>query len=160
MSANSVNYKLVLADLENRIQKLQTAAEAIREILTITEGSSMPSSTTSLPLNSNRNSDTVTDAAATETYNGLSIADAAKKYLRKVRHPLSAKSITDGLEESGYKHASGDFVNTVRSALHRELKKEHTELIRRHSGSFALAEWYPETREDNRENEAPETIDE
>ena len=37
MSTNPIDYRAVLTDIENRIAKLQSAADAIKEILAIVE---------------------------------------------------------------------------------------------------------------------------
>ncbi len=68
---------------------------------------------------------------------GLSITEAAKKYLNMVKRPRNAKDIARALKAGGNLSTSPHFLTIVRSALKRD---SDFEKVKREWG---LAEWYP-----------------
>jgi hypothetical protein len=54
-----------------------------------------------------------------DAFFGLSIGEAAKKYLGIVKRKPSIGEIADALDRGGLPHASGDFVGTVTTMLGR-----------------------------------------
>ena len=86
MSTNPIDYRAVLTDIENRIAKLQSAADAIKEILAIVEvapatpGASGP-------------------GAGSDDFFGMSIGDATKKHLSNAKRKQNIFEIVKALEE-------------------------------------------------------------
>jgi hypothetical protein len=72
-----------------------------------------------------------------DSFFGLTIADAAKKYLNAMKKPVSARAIAEALLAGGWKSAARNPIDNVRSTLSR---MPAFVLI---SGEFGLSEWYP-----------------
>ena len=81
-----------------------------------------------------------TAAHAPDEYYGLSVADAAKKYLRTMRRKLTNKEIAEGLDSVGYIHNSKDLPNNVGTALWRAEHQGDQDLVR-HGRYWLLTEW-------------------
>jgi len=74
---------------------------------------------------------------ASDEFFGLSIKEAARKYLTMMKRKQSTKNIAAVLERGGLQHASKNFTTTVYSVLVRQ-----SEFVRV-GGDWSLAEWYP-----------------
>lgn len=72
-----------------------------------------------------------------DSFFGLTIAEAAKKYLGAIKKTASVRAISDALIAGGLKSAAKNPVENVRSTLSR---MPAFVLI---NGEFGLAEWYP-----------------
>lgn len=138
MTANMIDYRAVLEDIESKIKKLQAAADAIREMVSITDAAPVAGS-------SGQN-------VSAGMFFNMSIADATEKYLDSVKRPKSIPEIARALEEGGFPHTSKDFTSNVRSALFREVKKPDTKIVRRDDGDYGLVSWYRGLR--SKENRA------
>ena len=80
-----------------------------------------------------------------DAFFGLSIGEAAKKYLGIVKRKQSIREIAEALDRGGLPHASGDFVGTVSTMLRRHATKD-AELVRVGRGDWGLAGWYGNRR--------------
>jgi hypothetical protein len=145
-------YEKALADMKADRGKLDDAISAMERLLGI-EGAppsdSAPNSSISRP-------DTTLRA---DTFFGMGIVPAAKKYLRMKREPLTTAQLRAGLEAGGLKHTSKDFTNTLGAVLYRDAEKTG-ELVRV-KNTWGLKEWYPglrkssqgKSKQDESENE-------
>ncbi|MEK7405726.1 MAG: hypothetical protein AAB225_11515 [Acidobacteriota bacterium] len=125
-------------DVEARIQHLQTVLETLRQLRAMADGTAV-----SLP-------PTVARAGgeaeiAHDTFFGMTIAEAARKYLGIVKASKSTGEIAAALEQGGLKHASEDFGTTLRSIIGRR-----EEFIRVPNGDWGLTEWYPGMRKEKK----------
>ena len=73
-----------------------------------------------------------------DSFFGMTIADAAKKYLSMVKATKSTAVIAEALERGGLKHSSKSFPTTLRSIL-----GPREDFTRVPNGDWGLAEWYP-----------------
>ena len=80
-----------------------------------------------------------------DAFFGLSIGEAAKKYLGIVKRKQSIREIAEALDRGGLPHASGDFVATVATMLRRHATKD-SDLVRVGRGDWGLAGWYGNRR--------------
>lgn len=80
-----------------------------------------------------------------DAFFGLSIGEAAKKYLGIIKRKQSLREITDALDRGGLPHASGNFLGTVATMLGRHAKKD-PDLVRVGRGDWGLAGWYGNRR--------------
>lgn len=80
-----------------------------------------------------------------DAFFGLSIGEAAKKYLGIIKRKQSIREIAEALDRGGLPHASGDFVATVATMLSRHAKKDG-DLVRVGRGDWGLAAWYGNRR--------------
>ena len=83
-----------------------------------------------------------------DTFFGLSIADAIKKYLGMVRRPQRASEIARAIEQGGLLHSSTNWVNTVQATLSRQKG-----VIVKLPNGWGLAEWYPGRNFDKRRSQ-------
>jgi hypothetical protein len=127
----AVDYNAVLADIEARIARLQTAAETVREILSAAGGPSNGSSPGGGPPGSTR----------PDAFLGKSIPDATKKHLETVREKQSTQAVIDALAKGGLPRAK---YSTVYAILRRR-EKQVGDIINM-KGDWALQEWYPNYR--------------
>lgn len=137
MSTETIDYAAVLADLEAKREALDAAIVAIRLMpglgpfpASIAPGAGLGAAGPS--------------AAAMEAadipqgaFLGLSISDAARKYLDAVKKKQSTKQIADALIRGGVHSTSGNFTTIVYSVLGRQSD------IVRVGGDWGLAIWYP-----------------
>lgn len=132
MSSQSIDYEAVLADLKARRDQLNSAIAAIELI----SGSGAISSSVQVPGQSG--------AAKIEpdSFFGLTIVDAAKKYLGMMKRPQGTQGITDALKDGGYLFTSEQPVQTVASVLARSDSKGG-DIVRVGKGMWGLPEWYP-----------------
>ena len=80
-----------------------------------------------------------------DAFFGMSIGEAAKKYLSMVKKKQSIREIADALDSGGLPHASGDFAGTVATMLRRHANKD-PELVRVGRGDWGLSAWYGNRR--------------
>lgn len=127
-----VDYTAVLADLEAKRDKLDAAIEAIRLV------SGMGASTGSSVEGKRVGSDT--QDLSDDAFFGMSVPDAAKKYLGIVRKTKSTKEIAEALLKGGMPSRSQNFSNTVYMGLLREEKAGGVTKV---GTKWGLASWYP-----------------
>jgi hypothetical protein len=121
-------YDAAIADVQARIEKLQITLETLRQLRGQADGSP---ALAGAPRNSEAE-------VQHDTFFGMTIGDAASKYLTMTKSTKSTAEISAALEMGGLKHSSKDFPTTVRSVLgHR------SDFLRVPNGDWGLAEWYP-----------------
>ena len=123
-------YDAAIADVEARIRSMQMALDTLRQLRASALGEPAPApGTVSRPPEAEVQHD---------TFFGMTIADAARKYLTMMKATKSNSDIAAALEQGGLKHSSKDFPSNVRSIIgHRE------DFLRVPNGDWGLAEWYP-----------------
>jgi hypothetical protein len=134
MAQEPVNYEAVLADLRVKRASLDAAIAAIEQLQTV---GGMSSEATALPKTIDPSS--IPDDA----FFGLSVVDAAKKYLTIVKRKQSVKEIADALDRGGLPHSSSNFVATVATMLRRA---NDSDLVKVGRGDWGLAGWYGSRR--------------
>lgn len=138
MAQEVINYEAVLADLEAKRTALDAAIAALRQVLSLG---------TDVNFSGTANASRPVDAATIpdDAFFGLSIVEAAKKYLSIVKRKQSVKEIADALDRGGLAHTSSDFVNTVRTMMNRQAVND-PELVRVGPGDWGLSAWYGNRR--------------
>lgn len=141
MSDYFIDYVKVLADLEAKRDALNSAIEGIRKLLNV-NAQMLPDGTvqTITPQLTNG------EELRSDTFFGLSLRDAIKKYLAIKKKPQSYREIADALEEGGFQHSSKKLSNTVNTTLGRMAEGDEPE-VAKIRGDWGLAEWYPGMRQ-------------
>lgn len=126
-------YEPVIAEMRAQIEECQRVIVTL-EMMRAKAASmaNSPGAVVSSPL---PNSGPVT--FSNDAFFGMTIADAARKYLTGIKKTATARAITDALIAGGFKSAAKNFVESVRSILSRS---QTFVLV---NGEFGLAEWYP-----------------
>src|ERR1700687_1496195 len=145
----TADYQAVLADLEAKRDELDNAINVIKRVL----GDPTASHATASGHHKQPAGHTLTPTS----FFGMSVGDAAKKYLAFVKEPQSAPVIAKALETYGIKTVSKNFTVTVFSALER--KEDAGEIVRPKRGLWGLSEWYPGLRRSRDNGDKKETAD-
>lgn len=132
-------YDAAIADLESRIDRLQGTLDTLRQLRTQADGAAQT------PNTSRHGSDA---DIAHDTFFGMTISDAARKYLGMAKATKSTGEIAEALERGGLKHSSKDFPTTVRSII-----GPRDEFLRTPNGDWGLSEWYPNMRKEKKPKE-------
>ncbi len=119
-----INYEAVLADIEDKIAKLQATADGIRQIMAMGG---------TAPIGGGPSGKVSHDA-----FLKMSIPDATKKYLTMTRKKSDTQSIIDALEQGGLPRSE---YQTVYAVLRRR-EKQVGDIVNM-KGDWGLAEWYP-----------------
>jgi hypothetical protein len=128
-----IDYAAVLADLKAKRADLDVAIAGIERMVglaTAAQGAASIDVT-------QHGSDVEPDS-----FFGMSIADAAKKFLAMKKKPQTTADIAEALEKGGMTHTSGNWGNTVGSVLNR-IDGSTGEIVRVKRGTWGLASWYP-----------------
>jgi hypothetical protein len=157
MDTPTVDYSVVLADLKRRREELSTAIALIERISLggAPVGGADPSLGGGEPEPESPPRDTLPTKVESDTFFGLSITEATRKYLRMKKRPAATREISDALLEGGYLSQSKDFYANVFASL-----KRSPDFVLVQS-KWGLAEWYPGRRLDqakakaNEKEEAP-----
>ena len=156
MARPPVDYEAVLADLESRREAIERAITGIRSLLAQTSRTGNPNQRTETAEPPENAPARATPAGRTsvgrplgsDTFFGLRVADAARKYLRIVHELQPTQAICDALRAGGLRTHSKNFYSTVYTALQRE---QHSETgFVRVGRDWGLAEWYPGRPKDRR----------
>lgn len=137
MGASPSEYDAVITDLENEIIELQRTVEYLKRKREGGGGPAAPVTVTRAEA-ANVSVDFPADA-----FFGMSIPEAAKKYLGLVKRKQTTKQIMEALERGGFPHQSKSFYGTVFGVLSRRWKTEGD--IVKVGGDWGLAEWYGST---------------
>jgi hypothetical protein len=130
-NGGEIDWGAVLRELEARRDKLNLTIENIREIIA---GSPAPTGRISPPgITATVGATEVTSDA----FFGLSIPEAARKYLRMSKKPRSTSEICRALKEGGLTSTAKHFYSTVYPILERQQD------IVRVGKNWGLLEWYP-----------------
>lgn len=137
MSDYFIDYVKVLADLEAKRDALNSAIEGIRKLLNV-NAQMLPDGTvqTITPQLTNG------EEMRSDSFFGMSLRDAIKKYLAMKKKPKSYRDIADALEEGGFQHASKKFYSTVNTTLGRMAEGDDADVCKIR-GEWGLLEWYP-----------------
>jgi hypothetical protein len=126
-------YAPVISELRAQIEEYQRTIEMLellrsKGIRPIAMNAGRPSA----PMPSNGATPFANDA-----FFGMTIADAAKKYLAGTKKTAPARVIADALIAGGFKTSAKNFVENVRSIISRNGGIVFV------NGEYGLAEWYP-----------------
>jgi len=134
MAQEPVNYEAVLTDLRAKRASLDVAIAGIEQLQAVGTGSADLGAATK-----------VIDPASIpdDAFFGLSVVEAAKKYLGIVKRKQSVQEIADALERGGLPHTSSKFVATVATMLRRASDPDLAKVGR---GDWGLANWYGNRR--------------
>jgi len=121
-------YGAVIADLEEKIEKMQATVEQLKSL----RGQGASSTITA--------SGSGTPTFGHDSFFNMSVTEGARKYLAAIKKTATAGDITDALVRGGWKTTSKKPVETVRVTLGREAD------FAKINGQFGLAEWYPGRR--------------
>lgn len=127
-------YMAVLIDLRAKRDEIDQAISAIEKII---GGGSSVSAT--YPQGSQASSAEI----RSDTFFGMSVAEAAEKMLDMHKKPMKAKEIAEGLISGGIHFTTDTPANTVASVLSRHLNSANCNMVKIGRGSFGLAKWYP-----------------
>lgn len=145
---SSVDYNVVLADLEAQRVELDSAIAFVKRQLG--QAVAAPSAVPAAPAapaaghggpGPGHGSSMRTNLTPT-TFFGMSIGDAAKLYLSMVKELKTLPQIADALLSHGIKTTAKNFQTTVLAAIDRRTE----EFIRPKRGQWGLKEWYPGAR--------------
>jgi hypothetical protein len=142
VSAQSIDYAAMLADLEAKKTVIDSAIASVRAAMaagalgvavgdTIALKDSVAVSISSQPFDGD---------IPSGMFFGKSIPEATKLYLSMVKRKQTTKEIVKALEEGGMATTAGNFEPTVLAGLYR-VSKKFGEIVRV-KGSWGLAEWY------------------
>jgi hypothetical protein len=129
MSTEASPFDSAIAEVEARIEALHTTLETLRQL--------RAQAGAAIPQGASRATGGGESEVQHDSFFGMTIGDAAKKYLNFVKATRSTADIGGALERGGLKHASKDFNTTVRSVLGGR------EDFLRVNGDWGLTEWYP-----------------
>src|SRR5665213_4513926 len=123
-------YDTAIQDVESQIADLQRTLETL---LVLKERHEALTGQSSSPRASGN-----PESISHDTFFGMTISDAAQKYLSMTKATKSTADIAAALEHGGLKHSSKDFPANVRSII-----GQRDEFVRVPNGDWGLADWYP-----------------
>jgi hypothetical protein len=135
----SVDYQAVLADLKARRDQLDHAIAVLEAVAGQSGGAGMPISAATAKAQA---SGAPNGEIAPDAFFGLTVLEAAKKYLGMVKKPKSSVEITNALIQGGYLFSTSKPNDTVLVLMKRSDAKGG-EIVRVGQGLFGLGEWYP-----------------
>jgi len=124
-------YVAVLADLERQRDQINTTIAMIKRMMGLSVDEPLMSSTAS------QNGTEVSEIRS-DTFFGMSISEAVKKYLAMMKRPRRVTDIAKALDEGGLLHGSKNWLATVQTTLTR-MKG----VVVRVPNGWGLMEWYP-----------------
>lgn len=125
-------YEAVINDLEAKIASLQMTVDNLKNVRGMTSALTAVSAIQPTTPRLNQTAEFGHDA-----FFGMTVADAARKYLSAIKKTATISSICDALIAGGWKTSAKNVTENVRTILSR------TPDFVRISGEFGLAEWYP-----------------
>jgi hypothetical protein len=169
MVNDSTHYDAVIADLEAKRDQLNAMIETLKQM----KGVGLPLA--SAVMSSSHHGAASDTVIRKDAFFGMTIPDAAKKYLSLVKRTKPHMELCDSLLAGGFKTSSPNFREVVRSTLSR-----NPDFVK-FGKEWGLAEWYgsrntrkakrggstpvdsiellPEGRNEDTEDEYPETED-
>ena len=148
-------YELVLEDLKKRKAQIEATIAMLMDIMEKGEGTGIS------PVLPNASPFTKTEPTGIrpDSFFGLGLTEATKKYLAMTKSPQSIREITEALQKGGFTTSSRNFKNTVGSVLNRH-EKNVGEIVRVQRNNWALAEWYPGLRRNAKQSRIEASNDE
>jgi hypothetical protein len=128
MAQETTPYDVVIADLESKRDQISATIEMLKALRGT---ASIP-----LPLATTSNKPPASTEIARDAFFGMSLPEAAKKYLGIERVTKPNPVLCDALLRGGFKTQSNNFPEVVRSQLGR-----HSDFVKV-NGEWGLAEWY------------------
>jgi DNA-binding transcriptional regulator LsrR (DeoR family) len=125
-----IDYEAVLADLKERRAKLDVAIAGIEAMLGSSIGDAMASEARAI----------VPRDISDDTFLGMGIGDAARKFLTMMKRPQTTPQIADALKRGGIHSTAKHFSTTVYTSLSRQ------EDVLRLGDKWSLKEWHPNAR--------------
>ncbi len=132
-----IDYAAVLADLEAKKAQIESAIEAIRGLA----GGGLPSAAGESA--GRTKSNPATSEIALDTFFGLSIPEAAKKFLAMRKRPATTPEIVEALTRGGQQNASSENFPVTVGAIINRAYRNGAGIMRVSRGVWGLAEWYP-----------------
>lgn len=147
--SQGVDYLIVLADLEARKAQIESAIVVIKGLVSAGITSVPVTQTISMAQPSAQPSGQPSaqpTIGATEiqsdTFFGLNIMEATKKFLAMRKRPVMAPEIVESLRKGGQIHSMSEtFANTLGSILSRS-EANGGPIVRIGRGTYGLREWY------------------
>lgn len=129
---NVPDYAVVLSDLRQRRARLDAAILALEAVVCVPGGAARsPAAKAPAP----------GTKAATKSFVGLSVLDAAKCHLQRTGHSLRTTEILSGLQQGGVALTGKSPINSLGAILNSNLKKG-AGIVRERRGVWALAAWH------------------
>lgn len=135
--AESIDYAAVLADMEEKYLALGAAIAGIKRWQSLRGAEEGPQ-----PAFSGRRPEAI--EIRSDSFFGMSMPDAIRKYLSMMKQPRSVSDMTKGLQEGGLPTTAKNLINGVASTLSR--MKSDGEVVQV-QGKWGLKEWYPGWKE-------------
>ena len=141
MSTQTLDYSMILADLEAKRAAIDATIASIRGLM----GAGLLSQSGD-PANLVGASQVVPSITGNEipdgAFFGRSVPEAAKLLLEIVKKKQTTREIADGLRRGGIESTSSNFVGIVHAVMNRARKTPNSSLVK--IGSYwGLKEWYP-----------------
>lgn len=127
MTQESTPYDVVIADLESKRDQISATIEMLKALRS--------TASIALPLAAPQRI-TVDTEISRDAFFGMTLTEAAKKYLAMSRITKPNPELCEALLKGGFKTQSTNFPEVVRSTLQR-----HSDFVKV-SGEWGLAEWY------------------
>ncbi len=137
MGSETVDYSLVLVDLEGKRVAIDGAIAAVRQLISV--GADQTQGGGAAPTVLVEKKDQPAEVKF-DSFFGMSTPDAVRKYLGMMKRPQLASDISKALLEGGLPTTSNNIGKVVGPTLSR--MKTAGDLIPI-KGKWALAEWYP-----------------
>ena len=148
MEQDNSYYDAVIADLVAERDSLNSAIETLMRRRGL--GGTLPPPTAA----SAATRENITEADLPhDAFFGLTIPDAAKKYLGITKKTRPHATLCEALLAGGLKTSSANFRETVRSVLGRQ-----PDFVKVNS-EWGLAEWYPAMRRDRKQRNGPPQVE-
>lgn len=135
-SPEPIDYEAVLSDLEAKRAALDVAIAALRQVRNAGAHTGIGTAGVIRQIDPENIPD--------DAFFGLSIGEAAKKYLGMVKRKQSTREIAEALDRGGLPHTSSNFLNTVTTMLSRQARSD-SDLVKV-GREWGLAAWYGNRR--------------
>jgi len=132
----AIDYQAVLADLRAQRAKLDAAIAGIETMLGL---AFLGNGAQSVPGQGSQ-------VLPPDAFFGMSIVEAAKKYLAFKKKPQTTSEIAEALEKHGFVNRSENFGNTVGAGLSRNADGPSPAFAKVSRGTWGLISWYPNYR--------------
>ncbi len=123
----------LLAEMEAEFAELQTAIAVMKRRMGISSNGTQASSRAHAPADGNQGQD--------KPYLGMSILEASRSYLQRVKEPKTPGEIAEALRMGGVHSRSGDFNGIVRTTLFKRGSEAKIEKFG--GGKWGLQDWRP-----------------
>jgi len=132
-----IDYNAVLADLRKKREEIDRAIAGIEIVLGLAPSSASASVATT-------HGHSASGDLGEDAFFGMSIAEAAKKYLQFKKKPQTTQVIAAALKAHGLQNASESFSNTVGSVINRNADPSNNPtFVRVGRATWGLKSWYP-----------------